>query len=506
MTWVEAVIYGVIQGLTEFIPVSSTAHLRVAPALLGWPDPGAAFTAVIQWGTWVASVIYFWPDIRRITAAFFRGVWENRPWGTPDARMASLIVVGTIPVVVCGLLFKRHIEAEWRNLDVIAYAAIGMAAVLAAAEELNRWRVRRGHALKVLPGIGWLDAVVVGCFQAGALVPGASRSGTTITGGLFSGMTRESAARFSFLLSLPSVFGAGVKELYDERAALLAPGGVGAANLVIATAVAGAVGFASIAFLMRFLKTHTTYVFIAYRLLFGGLLLALLWRGVLQPDQGAPKNESPRGQAERSHLLDHLVELQVVQVPVERVLGQQFLVDAGGDHAPLVDQEQAVARADRRDAVRQEDAGPAGQHAGQGVVQERLGVVVQGRLRLLDDQQRRVAQDGPRQGNAVLLADAQGVAQLADGRLVALGQLLDEVVGVGQLGRLDDARQRVRRVAAADVVGHRVVEDQVVLQDHGDLGPQRVERHAAQVVLVDADLARGRVEQPWNKINQGVFL
>lgn len=282
MTFVESIVLGVIQGLTEYLPVSSTAHLRVLPALLGWEDPGAAFTAVIQGGTLVAVLIYFRHDIARIALAVLRGLLERKPLGPPDAKMGWMIAVGTVPVVVCGLLFEDRIEKQWRSLYVISAAAIGLALMLLAAEWLLQRRQRARQKLRGNADLGWRDAVVVGLAQAAALIPGASRSGVTITGGLFLGLTRDTAARFSFLLSLPAVFAAGVYKLYTHRQALLGSQAE-VLNLVTATAVAGVVGYASIAFLLGFLKSHTTYVFIIYRLILGAVLLALLYRGILQP-------------------------------------------------------------------------------------------------------------------------------------------------------------------------------------------------------------------------------
>jgi undecaprenyl-diphosphatase len=282
MTTLEAAVLGVVQGLTEYLPISSTAHLRVIPALLGWKDPGAAFSAVIQLGTLVAVLVYFWGDIVRLTRAFLAGLGSWPPWSTPDARMAWMIALGTLPVVICGVLFKKHIETTWRSLYVISGSAIVLALLLLAAEQLVHFRQRTGARPRELADLGWLDAVVVGLAQAVALVPGASRSGVTITGSLFLGMTRETAARFSFLLSLPALFAAGVKELYDERAALLASK-ADAFNLLLATVVSGLVGYASIAFLLGYLRTHSTYLFIGYRLVLGTLLLILLAAGVLAP-------------------------------------------------------------------------------------------------------------------------------------------------------------------------------------------------------------------------------
>jgi undecaprenyl-diphosphatase len=268
MTLWQAIVLGIVQGLTEFLPVSSTAHLRIVPALLGWNDPGAAFTAVIQLGTLVAVLAYFARDIVAITRATLAG----------KSQMGWMIVVGTIPVVVLGLLFKHHIESTLRSLYVIAAAMIGLALLLALAE----WFEKRRQAWRGMEQVGWLDAIVVGCAQAVALIPGSSRSGCTITGALFVGLNRETAARFSFLLSLPAVFAAGIFELIKARHELLATQ-EHVHDLLAATVVSFVVGYASIGFLLGYLKKHTTWLFIAYRLVLGVALFALLSAGRLQP-------------------------------------------------------------------------------------------------------------------------------------------------------------------------------------------------------------------------------
>lgn len=275
MTLPEALLLGIVQGLTEFLPISSTAHLRVVPALFGKPDYGAAFTAVIQLGTLVAVLLYFRSDVVRLTAAWLTDVRRLKYGTSPDAVRAWMIAAGTVPVVVAGLLLKKWIEHEFRSLYVVAGAAIGFALLLLLAELVARRRAGTDR-------IGWGAAMLVGVFQAMALVPGASRSGTTITGGLFAGLDRPTAARFSFLLSLPSVFAAGVFELYKERAELLASRD-DAVNLIVATVVSGVVGYASIAFLLGYLKTHTTGLFIAYRIVLGLVILYLLGTGRLSP-------------------------------------------------------------------------------------------------------------------------------------------------------------------------------------------------------------------------------
>ena len=281
MTLGQAILLGIVQGLTEYLPISSTAHLRVIPALLGWDDPGAAFTAVIQLGTLVAILLYFYSDIVSITRGVLGGLRHGRLLETTEARMGWMIVAGTIPVVVLGLLFKHNIETTLRSLYVIAGAMIGLAVVLMLAEWLMCWRQRQGRALREMTGLGWLDAIVVGCAQCVALIPGSSRSGCTITGGLFMGMSRETAARFSFILSLPAVFAAGIFECIQARHELLATQ-EHVLNLLAATFVSFVVGYVSIAFLLGYLKKHTTWLFIIYRLALGGILLALLLGGKLK--------------------------------------------------------------------------------------------------------------------------------------------------------------------------------------------------------------------------------
>ncbi len=302
MNWLQALILGALQGLTEFLPVSSTAHLRIVPALLGWEDPGAAFTAVTQWGTWLATVIYFRRDIARLTLAFLDGVFFGQPFATQDSRLAWMIAAATVPIVVFGLLLRKYIVGPFRSLNVIAAALIGLALLLLLAEVLAARRRRQGHLAKDLEHIGWTEALLVGLAQTIALVPGASRSGSTITGALFVGLDRPTAARFSFLLSLPAIFGAGLYGLVKDRKELLGST-EGALNLLIATVVAGVVGYLSIAFLIDFLKKHTTGVFIVYRIALGILLLVLVARGVVPAVE--PEKESPEASGAGHRLPPH---------------------------------------------------------------------------------------------------------------------------------------------------------------------------------------------------------
>ncbi len=297
----EAIVFGVVQGLTEFLPISSTAHLRVIPALLGWGDKGAGFTAVIQIGTLVAVFFYFRHDISRIAVAFWQALRKGKPMETLDARQAWMMIFATVPILVCGYLFKDHIKGPLRSLYVISGTLIGLGVLLGVAERHLRQRINKGEHLKELEELGWKEALGVGFAQTLALIPGVSRSGVTITAGLFLDLNRETAARFSFLLSLPAILAAGVYELWHDRQELLASS-ANAVNLLIATVVSGLVGYASIALLLRYLRTRTTLVFIVYRVALGLLLLALLLSGRLQPNEQA---NSQKPQAELRDSNEH---------------------------------------------------------------------------------------------------------------------------------------------------------------------------------------------------------
>lgn len=282
MDIIQAVVFGIIQGLTEFLPISSTGHLRIIPALLGWGDPGAAFTAVIQFGTLVAVILYFRKDIVSIVSSVWKGIAMRNLFHNRDAQMGWMIAAGTVPIVFFGLLLKHQIETTFRSLYVISASLIVLALVLMIAESFTKRRIARGEKLKSLEDLSWKEVMIVGFWQCIALIPGSSRSGTTITGGLFSGMNRETAARFSFLLSLPSVLAAGLLELVKERE-LLFSSGIGMTNIVVATVVSGIVGYASIAFLLNYLKNHSTYLFIIYRIIVGVALFAVLNAGIIAP-------------------------------------------------------------------------------------------------------------------------------------------------------------------------------------------------------------------------------
>ncbi|MCW5942608.1 MAG: undecaprenyl-diphosphate phosphatase [Fimbriimonadaceae bacterium] len=290
---VEAVLIGIVQGLTEFLPISSTAHVRIVPALFGWADPGAAFTAVIQLGTLLAVLIFFWKDLARILVAWLRGLAGGAAAKEQDAKLGWGIFIGTLPIVVLGLMFKNRIENEWRSLQIIAWTLIGLGLLMALAEKVGA-RKRGMERVTV-----W-DGLLIGFWQALALVPGASRSGSTITGGLFSGLDRSTAARFSFLLSVPSILAAAVLALKEHKDVLLGPERT---PVLVATLAAFVSGYWAIGFLLKFLQRHSVYAFTVYRVALGLLLLGLLQSGRLSPMTGisdVPKTKKETARLERS--------------------------------------------------------------------------------------------------------------------------------------------------------------------------------------------------------------
>ena len=275
MSWLEAVILGIVQGLTEFLPISSSAHIRIVAALAGWSDPGAAFTAVIQIGTETAVVAYFHRTIGRIIAAWFRSLYSPKWRHDPHARMGWLVIVGTVPIVVLGVLFQDQIKHVFRDLRLTALTLIVFGLILGLADRIGR-RQRTLDHLTVAHGL------IYGFAQALALIPGVSRSGGTLTAGRLLGYQRPDATEYGFLLAVPAVFGSGFYELAD----------VGGHNgpawppTILATLVSFAVGYAVIAWLMSYIKTHSFAVFVAYRVALGLLLLGLVASGVLTPDAG----------------------------------------------------------------------------------------------------------------------------------------------------------------------------------------------------------------------------
>ena len=269
----EALVLGAVQGLTEFLPISSTAHLRIVPAFAGWEDPGAAFTAVTQLGTMAAVVVYFRNDLIRIARTWLRSLRDRSLRNQRDARLGWYLILATIPISIFGVAFKDQIENGARDLYLIGVMLIVFGILLLIAERLSR-RERN------LDDIGLRDALVVGFAQALALIPGVSRSGATISAGLLLGFDRVAAARFSFLLSIPAVVLSG---LFEMRHVIdgSAEGAVGVGPTVVATVLAFISGYISIAFLLRFLTTHTTNVFVAYRIGLGVLVLALAGSGAI---------------------------------------------------------------------------------------------------------------------------------------------------------------------------------------------------------------------------------
>ena len=273
MTLWDAVILGLVQGLTEFLPVSSSAHLRIVGELMGGVDPGAAFTAITQIGTETAVLVYFRKDIARILKAWFGSLRGRVPRSDHDARMGWYVILGSLPIVVLGLLFQDTIESVFRNLWLIAATLAGFALVLG-------WADKRGAKTKPLSELNARDGVIFGFAQAMALIPGVSRSGGTITAGLLMGYTREAAARYSFLLAIPAVLGSG---LFQLAKSLEEPGGVGLVPTAVATAVAFFVGYLVIIAFLKIVSTYSYRPFVYYRLGLAALVVVLLLTGVLSP-------------------------------------------------------------------------------------------------------------------------------------------------------------------------------------------------------------------------------
>jgi undecaprenyl-diphosphatase len=279
MNLFQAIVLGIIQGLTEFIPVSSTGHLIIAEKLMGLeqamtPQEITAFIAVIQLGTLGAVIIYFIRDIISITLGFINGNLNllrarRDNSARKAARLGWMIIIGTLPIAVVGLLAKKILEGNLtKNFYVIGISMVVWAVILWVAELLGKRRCEMEH-------VGLREALAVGIAQVFALVPGSSRSGTTIAGALFAGMTREAAARFSFLLSIPAIGASGLLELKEAMEIL---SGTSMSNLLIATIVSALFGYLSIAFLLNYLRTHSTFIFIIYRIIAGGIIIYLGFR------------------------------------------------------------------------------------------------------------------------------------------------------------------------------------------------------------------------------------
>jgi undecaprenyl-diphosphatase len=275
MELIRAIVLGVVQGLTEFLPISSSAHLRIVPELFGWPDPGAAFTAVIQLGTMAAVILYFWSDLWKIALTWLRSLRDRSLRGELEARMGWYLIIATVPIVIFGVAFKDQIETGARDLRLVGTMLILFGVILYIAD-------RSGREDRELDQLNTTDGVSIGLAQSLALIPGVSRSGATITAGLFRGFTREAAARFSFLLSVPAVVLSGVYELKDAGS-----GSYGVGATVLATILAFVVGYAAIAWFLRFLVNHTVLVFVVYRVALGVLVLTLVAAGSIKANTPA---------------------------------------------------------------------------------------------------------------------------------------------------------------------------------------------------------------------------
>jgi undecaprenyl-diphosphatase len=264
MGWFEALVLGIVQGLTEFLPISSSAHQSIVGQFFGGEDVGAAFTAITQLGTEAAVILYFRHDIARIISR-----WVD----DPDARMGWLVIIGSVPIVVLGLLFQDAIDSALRNLWITAAMLAGFGVVIGVADRFAR-------NARPLTSLTWGHGVVFGLAQSLALVPGVSRSGATISAGLALGYTREAAARYSFLLAIPAVVGSGFFKLADISGDPVPPAW---GPILLATVISFVVGYAVIAWLLRYISTHNFMPFVVYRLGLAALVAVLLLTGVLEP-------------------------------------------------------------------------------------------------------------------------------------------------------------------------------------------------------------------------------
>ncbi|GAB3848657.1 undecaprenyl-diphosphate phosphatase [Nesterenkonia populi] len=273
MQWIEAIILGLVQGLTEFLPVSSSAHLRIVGEFLpGAHDPGAAFTAITQLGTEAAVLVFFWRDILRILGAWGRAVLGRGSHSSPDARMGWLIIVGTIPIVVLGLALEDFIMSTFRSLWLVATMLIAFGILLGFADHVGTQR-------KPLDRLSVRDGIIFGFAQALALVPGVSRSGGTITAGLLMGYTREAAARYSFLLAIPAVFGSGLYKLIGAFGEQTGPYTMG--QTMLATAVGFAVAYVIIGWFLAYVSRNSYGLFVGYRILLGIFVYIMLSFGII---------------------------------------------------------------------------------------------------------------------------------------------------------------------------------------------------------------------------------
>jgi len=272
LSWLQALVLGLVQGLTEFLPVSSSAHVRIMSTLFFGNDAGASFTAVIQLGTELAVLIYFAKDIGRFISAWFRGLFSKAARQEKDYRLAWYVIIGSIPISVLGYLLKDEIRTSARNLWITATMLIVFGLLLGLADQLAKHQ-RDELTMK--------DAVGMGLAQALALIPGVSRSGGTLTAGLFLGLDRAAAARYSFLLAIPAVFGAGIFSIPDVLDRGADPNAASVPQMIVATAIAFVVGYATIAWLLKYVSKHSYSAFVWYRLMLGILLMGLLSMNLL---------------------------------------------------------------------------------------------------------------------------------------------------------------------------------------------------------------------------------
>jgi undecaprenyl-diphosphatase len=273
VSWLQVVVLSVVQGLTEFLPVSSSGHLAIVSQMFFHDDAGASFTAVIQIGTEIAVLIYFARDIVRIVKAWFGGLFDKAR-RTPDYWLGWWVILGSVPIGAAGLIFKHYIRGDVRNLWIIATALVVFSAVIAAAEYF-------GKQTRTIEQFTWRDSLVIGSVQCLALIPGVSRSGATISAGLFMAQKREAAARFGFLLAIPAVLASGLFSLPDafhpEGAGMSATG----VQLLVGTVIAFVIGYAAVAWFLKFLVNHSMYWFVGYRVIVGVVVLILLGTGTI---------------------------------------------------------------------------------------------------------------------------------------------------------------------------------------------------------------------------------
>lgn len=272
MDWLQAIVLGLVQGLTEFLPISSSAHVSIVGQLFfGGKDPGAAFTAVTQLGTEAAVIVFFRKDIARIITQWIGSLRGKVDRSDPEARMGWLVIIGSVPIVLLGLVLQDFIESSLRNLWITVAMLAGVAVILALADAYG------ANNTRTLKELSWKHGLLLGLFQAAALIPGVSRSGATISGGLFLGYNRESATRYAFLLAIPAVFGSGLymlKDIPDDPNTSWGP-------TILATVIAFIVGYGVIAWLLRYISTHNFKVFVIYRIVIAAIVSVLILTGAL---------------------------------------------------------------------------------------------------------------------------------------------------------------------------------------------------------------------------------